>query len=414
MKKVIYLMAAMLVILALMLCGCKKEETKQTTDVVAAADTSTGNVTEEQPANIEELATFVPEYKYSEGYEEVTSIVDEELADSLKIYTLDKSLSDFNGAVLVAVDDTIVYANGFGYADEAADIKNDIHTTFEIGWIAMGFTAEAVYKLNEEGLLDFDTTIDEFFPGLKGGKKITVENLLKYTSGLPSYFSETEKFAKGDELKECIEAAKKGENLPKNFLLDYLTDVELVFEPGTDRRVNCTDYYLLGMIIELVSGMSYEDYIYSQVLAKNGMQMTNLAYKGASAQPISVQDVYNLHSNVARGYCTGNSSVIEMYKWLRHICCDVLYDYDSIIEKGMSGYAAQEANTDGYYFLTGLFPINEIDSSNPDTVNTRENMIYIVMATNDADNVNKFGYHFNFVKTKVQNLKEQLAAADAS
>lgn len=394
-----------MVFFVMTVCGCEKEDRhlQVTFPIIQGA--------EEVDGEIEELATFVPEYKYSEGYEDVTSIINEDFEEYVKLYTLDKILSDFNGAVLIALDDTIIYANGFGYADEDADIKNDIHTTFEIGEIAMGFTAEAIYNLCADELLDLDTTIDKFFPNFKEGKKITVENLLTYSSGLPSYFTETDKFSNGDELQELIASVMdEGCNLPKNFLIDYLTDIELVFEPGESLRKNDTDYYLLGIIIELVSGMSYEDYVYSQVLVKNGMIMSNVAYEGASAKPISDLDyICRYHSNVARGYSTGNSNVIEMYQWLRHIYCDVLYDYGAMLRMGMTGYSVRESSTDGYYFVSGAVPVIEFDENNLSQIDMRKNVIYIICATNDTDDVEQFVNYFNNVYSMVTMLQEKLA-----
>ena len=70
-------------------------------------------------------------------------------------------ISLFQGSILVAIDGEIILADGYGYADEAAQIMNTENTIFEIGSITKQFTAAAIMQLAEQGKLSVDDTIDK-------------------------------------------------------------------------------------------------------------------------------------------------------------------------------------------------------------------------------------------------------------
>lgn len=394
--------------------GCKKDEGNNATSATNGQNPVAENSTTEAPS-LEETATFIPDYERCVGYEDVDYIQNEDYMEYLNLDLIDKSLTGFNGAFLIAIDDTIVYAKGYGYTDETSQVENTIHTTFGIGEMSTGFVAEAIFKLSEQGLLSLDDTIDKWFPSFVQGKTITVRDLVEFASGIPNYFKEPEKFYNGEELKTLIDGAvATGENVPKNFLIDYLTDIELNFETGTNRIINYTDYYLLGIIIEEVSGMPYENYIYEQVLLDNDMYMTNLAYDGAMAKPISKKDVYIKHSNLARGCMTGNTNVIEMYKWIRHVSKDVYRDYETAMKMGLTGYDIDRGYADGYAILNTLTIIPDV--TEPSQVDLTKNMLYVVFVTNsmdDLETLNRYYYNVaNHVNTLLDNYKVTISTEE--
>ena len=95
----------------------------------------------------------------------------------------------FNGSVLVAENDKVIYKNGFGYANMEWKIPNRPDTIFRIGSVTKQFTAILILKLVEEGKISLDGKITDYLPDYpkNQGNKVTIHHLLTHTSGIPSY-----------------------------------------------------------------------------------------------------------------------------------------------------------------------------------------------------------------------------------
>lgn len=122
---------------------------------------------------------------------------------------------------------------------------------FRIGSITKQFTAAAILKLAEEGKLSLQDTITKFikeFP--TPGDAITIEHLLTHTSGIKNYTG----------LRQWTPEVRRNDFTPKA-LVDFFKDEPLEFIPGTQFRYSNSGYVLLGFIIEIVTGISYADYV---------------------------------------------------------------------------------------------------------------------------------------------------------
>jgi len=375
--------------MSMMVLGCGEKPIEETVfkgidlDEVAA-------INEEETTT--EPEKYVAEYAYTEGYEDVDYILNEEHQD-LVAY-IEKQFVRFQGSVLVAVNGEIIVANGYGYADELNEIPNTMNTTYELGFASLQFTADAVFDMIEDGVLELDTDIKKFFPEITINKKITVEDLLYNTSGLPNYLNNQDAFENGEELRDVIRlAVENGEEPQEDFLIDYLKDVKLLFEPGESFHRSNTNYYLLALIVERVSGLKFEDYIRDYVFEKQGMRMSNLAYQGASAvASYDEEPRMSYPVNLGRGIMTANSNVIELYKWSKYLMDEILVDEEAYLSLGKTGYGVMSGETQGFVSRCVIEP--ETDSA-------------IIILSNDIDQSNFIDGSLNVLMLKLRSYLEQ-------
>ena len=139
---------------------------------------------------------------------------------------------------------------------------------FRIASTTKSFTAAIVMQLVAEGELSLDDTAEDLAPGLlAAGDEITVRDLLGHTGGLPDY-TKTEEFAK---------RAGAGKSLTPEQVLGYVSDLPLEFEPGSEYAYSDSDNIALGLIIEQVTGNSFEEELQARILEPLGLDETTLA-----------------------------------------------------------------------------------------------------------------------------------------
>ncbi|PYS89981.1 MAG: serine hydrolase [Acidobacteria bacterium] len=165
----------------------------------------------------------------------------------------------FSGALLVAQKDRIILAKGYGFADREKKAPVTTSTVFAIGSVTKQFTAAAIMKLQMQGKLNVDDPITKYFRDVPPDKsKITIHQLLTHSSGIP--------FRAG----RC-----GGEPTIDDFAKVVLSST-LEFEPGTDYRYSNHGYSLLGAIVKIASGTSYERYLYENLFRPAGMKKTGV------------------------------------------------------------------------------------------------------------------------------------------
>ncbi len=231
----------------------------------------------------------------------------------------------FNGVVLAAAGDDIMYHKAFGMADFQQNIPNTTETRFKIASITKSFTATLVLCLVENGILSLEDVIIDYLPEYPSstGSRITVEHLLVQSAGIPDYL----------ELPGFLEneAAKQHD---KSEFVRHFADLDLEFEPGTDWNYGNSGYYLLGLIIEQVTGMSYDEALRQYVLkpaglAYSGYAATDLQIEGLATGHVKTPEGYELapffHSSA--GYSAGMmySTAEDLFRWVR-----ALYNGDLI------------------------------------------------------------------------------------
>jgi len=220
---------------------------------------------------------------------------------------------DPGATVIVVKDGKTVFRKAYGAADIAAKTPLTPGTVLRLGSITKQFTAVAILMLADEGKLALNDPITRFFPDYPTqGKVITIEHLLTHTSGIVSYTSKPNY------------VAAMAKDLTVAQMIDGFKNDPLEFEPGTKFNYNNSGYFLLGAIIEKVSGLSYANFLEQRIFTPLGMKDT--AYEGAErstapraagysaqekgyglAQPLSMSQPYAAGALV--------STVDDLAKW---------------------------------------------------------------------------------------------------
>jgi CubicO group peptidase (beta-lactamase class C family) len=180
-----------------------------------------------------------------------------ETVTTVRAYLDALELEGFSGAVLVEFQGKVVISEGYGYSDVQNRRKNSAQTVFDIGSITKQFTAAAIMKLEMEGKVSTEDMLPKYFKNVPTDKsKITIHQLLRHSSGLKSNV--------GGDYDKITEAA----------FVDSLMRSPLRFQPGTAFSYSNIGYSLLGMIVEKVSGMPYERFLYQNLWHPAGMEQT--------------------------------------------------------------------------------------------------------------------------------------------
>lgn len=172
--------------------------------------------------------------------------------------------SEFNGAVLVSIQNETLLKKGYGQANAEWSIPNTVNTRFKIASTTKPLTAALILKLVEQNKLDLNLFITDYLPNYRSdtGRKVTIEQLLNHTSGIPNIFSNPD--------FKSIEA-----NNPYS-LDEYIAKFcsgDLKFVPGSKFSYSNAGYSILGRIIEKVTELSYAEamqlYIFEPLNMRN-------------------------------------------------------------------------------------------------------------------------------------------------
>ena len=165
-------------------------------------------------------------------------------------------------AVLIAQNGEILYQKGFGYANLKNQIPITPQTKFRIGSITKQFTASAILKLQEENLLKVTDRLSKFLPDYPRGDEVTIHHLLTHTSGIHNYTNYP-------EFAAAVETYVEAEEMIELFKADKFD-----FDPGEKWSYSNSGYFLLGHIIEKVSGQSLKNYLKRHFSDPTGMKNT--------------------------------------------------------------------------------------------------------------------------------------------
>ena len=169
-----------------------------------------------------------------------------------------------NGVVLVADHGQVVYRKGFGFANFEWQVANTPATRFRIGSVTKPFTAMLILQQVEAGKIDLDAPISRYLPDYRRdtGDKVLVRHLLAHSSGIPTYI--------GSDIEQWTSPIPRA-----RFIKDYCSGA-LEFEPGTQYGYNNCGYYLLGEILERVTGKTYPQALREGITGPAGMADTGV------------------------------------------------------------------------------------------------------------------------------------------
>jgi len=187
--------------------------------------------------------------------------------------TIEKLIDyNFNGVVLVKKDGVKIFERAFGYRDLPNKTPNQIDTKFATASAGKVFIAVGILQLISQGMLKLEDTIGELLPIdlNKIDPKITVEQLLTHTSGIPDYFDESvmENYA---DLWEDFPNYKVRTSAD---LLPLFINKEMMYTPGEKFQYNNTGFVVLGLIIEAITKVPFDSYLQRAVFDPAGMKDT--------------------------------------------------------------------------------------------------------------------------------------------
>lgn len=231
------------------------------------------------------------------------------------LMSLYHTYGQFNGSVLVADNGKVLYQKGFGPANMEWNIPNAPDTKFRLGSITKQFTATLILQLVEQGKIKLDGKLTDYLPDYRKdtGNKVTIHNLLSHTSGIPSYTS----------LPGFFQNVSRNPFTVGDFIKKYASG-ELEFEPGTKFVYDNSGYFLLGAIIEKVTGQPYEQVLKENIFDPLGMKnsgydrwgtILNKRATGYTRTPKGYQTAAYLDMSIP--YAAGSlySTVEDLYLW---------------------------------------------------------------------------------------------------
>ncbi|MBL0170493.1 MAG: beta-lactamase family protein [Gemmatimonadaceae bacterium] len=153
---------------------------------------------------------------------------------------------------------------GYGYADVENQLPVTPTTVFRIGSLTKQFTSAAVMQLVEKRTVGLDDNMNTYIPNFPThGRTIPVRYLLNHTSGIPSYTDIGARFGRVSRL-----------DLAPDSLIAIVANDSLQYEPGTQFYYNNTGYFMLGMVLEKVTGKKYGDHLESSLFKSAGLTQT--------------------------------------------------------------------------------------------------------------------------------------------
>lgn len=184
-------------------------------------------------------------------------------------------------ALGIMQDGVLVYAKGYGLANMEYDIPITPSSVFRIGSTSKQFTAACIVLLAEKGKLDLDDTLKDFLPDFPGyAGEITVRHLLNHTSGIRDYLQLAYLKGFSDDTHYTDE----------DVMAWLVRQSDLNFKPGDEFMYSNSGYWLLGQIVNKVSGMSMADFAMKEIFEPLGMESTHF---------------HNDHTRIVKNRATG-------------------------------------------------------------------------------------------------------------
>ncbi len=262
------------------------------------------------------------------------SVYSQGLVEKIDSLLTEKFQPNNSGAVfLVSRNGTPIYRKAFGKSNLELDVDMIPENVFQIGSMTKQFTAISILMLHEQGKLDVNDKLSKFLPDYPKGEQITLHHLLTHTSGIKDF----------TKMQAIREIAKK--DLTPKEIVDFFKNEPMDFNPGDQFKYNNSGYALLGYVIELVSGETYEDFVEKHIFEKSGMK--NSRY--ASDREVIKNRAYGYHNrgeftnkmhiSLSIPYASGSlmSTVDDMLIWQNAINSNKLLS-QSISEKAFAKY----------------------------------------------------------------------------
>lgn len=311
----------------------------------------TAIVPTQEPAAVPlpETATLTSTVAAPEALSEPTTFA--EPLPGLDAYLRDLAgAGQFMGSALVARGGQVLLDQGYGLADVNSNQPNTPQTKFRIGSLTKMFTAAAVLRLQEQGLLSVQDPASRFVPEYPGGEAITIHQLLTHTSGVPEY---TER----QDLAQVSQTAISLDDLIATF-----SGGQPMFQPGSQYHYVDSGYVLLTKILEVASGQPYETLIETQILNPAGMTSSGYDWldaalagtaRGYRLTPGGAQAAPVTHPSWPSGAGGLYSTSQDLYRWSRALSGDTVLSVASREAMFSPWTVAQDGYSYGYGWHLG-------------------------------------------------------------
>ena len=222
----------------------------------------------------------------------------------------------FQGSVLLSVNNMPIYQKGFGYANIEHKVKNTVSTKFRLASLSKTITAIAIMQLVQEEKLNVTDRISDILDWYPKaiGNFVSIQDLMLMNSGIPSYTNNYDFVSF---------TSRSNSQFTREFILRYCTPATLMFQPGSDQfNYSNSNYYILGAIIEQVTGKPYADVVNENIFKRIGMTNSGYYYNtglydnfatGYSVEPVTQVAAYYDQTSA---YSTGGlySTVEDLFK----------------------------------------------------------------------------------------------------
>lgn len=275
-------------------------------------------------------------------------------------------LTEFNeadapgGVFLIAKGGKVLYSKAFGKANLELGVDMNTQSVFQIGSMTKQFTAVAILMLEQEGKLNVNEPVSKYIANYPNGNQIQIHHLLNHTSGIKDF----------TKMKTISEIAQK--QMSPQEMVNFFKNEPVDFMPGEKFEYNNSGYVVLGYIIEIVSGKTYEEFIKEKIFDKVGMQDSYYA----TDRKIIKNRAYGYHQktdgyvnktviNFSVPYASGAlmSTVEDMLKWQMALNKNLLLNKEHT-NKAFSSYKLNNGEPTEYGYG---WHIKEVDG-----VQTRE------------------------------------------
>jgi D-alanyl-D-alanine carboxypeptidase len=191
-------------------------------------------------------------------------------------------------SVAIQKEGELILSKGYGMANVELAVPATKDTVYQLASVTKQFTATAIMMLAKEGKLSLDDRITKHLSDIPTAwNAVTVRHLLGHTSGIKNYTS--------------IQAYDKSvhDDLTQRQMLDLVAKEPLEFEPGEKFAYSNTGYFLLGMLIERITGKTYGEFLAERIFTRLGMEHTR------------VNDMRIIIPNRAHGYSWHDNTLLN-------------------------------------------------------------------------------------------------------
>ena len=261
----------------------------------------------------------------------------------------------YEGAAYVVYQGEEVYAGGTGKANKSENIDNSAEVVYRVGSVTKQFTAAAILKLCEQGKMSLGDTVGMYFSEYTTGRNITIHDLLSMQSGIRDYVRSYDE--NGYEIESSgifINGVEQENTAEQNIdaLKTFIFSHELLYTPGERYSYSNSNYFLLGLIVSQVSGMSCHDYIRTNFFEP--LKMDTAGFIDAYDHPDAV---------VAKGYNRANAADLFNCPGVAFACGDIMASPKDLYKWTIALHTGKVLGDEMYREMTAVHAGNPAEST---------------------------------------------------